>query len=75
MRVENVTRKQEIEVKEKIVKYSVGDIESLIREDLNKHDITAKDILFNTEFKYIEDEWGMNRHPVSCFKSVTVIVK
>jgi hypothetical protein len=52
--------------------YSKGDIEKLITEDLKSKGHNVEKISFNTDWKYVSDEWGMNSHPTTSFEGATV---
>ena len=72
MEIEQVATKQYIVVKEKVGKYSREDIENLIKKDLEEHGLKAYEITFQTDYKYAEDEWGMNRHLKTIFNGATI---
>ena len=55
-------------------KYSRENIKELILADLKKqgiHAVGAK-VGFNTDYKYVTDEWGMNSHLMCEFLGATV---
>ena len=74
MEVETIKTLQEIVIEETLVRYTKDDIEQLIRVDLQKQGYKVKSISIAMDTKYVEDEWGMNRHQIAFLKSANVIV-
>lgn len=75
MKVEKITTTKEVVEEKLLIKYTQEDIEQLIRADVLSQGYDVDSITIITDMKYIEDEWGMNRHPKTYFKNVNVIVK
>ena len=75
MKVEKIIITKEVKEEQTLVKYTQEDIEQLIRVDLFNQGYEVDDISIITDMKYVEDEWGMNRHPRTYFRGVNVLVK
>ena len=74
MEFKTIKTQQQFEIEETLVEYTQDDIEQLIRADLQKQGYKVKSIHIAMDTKYIEDEWGMNRHQIAYFKNANVIV-
>ena len=62
--------------KASIASFSREYIKSLVEEELKKCGFEAKGRwCFETDYKYVSDEWGMNTHVVTTFKGVSVDVE
>lgn len=73
-KIEVVKKKKEYEVEETIMKYSPLEIRELIGRDLSSQRLRVTDISFDTGYKYVYDEWGMNKSLTSYFVGITVTV-
>lgn len=76
MIIENRRHEEKIEKTIKIARINKEDIKDLIIEYLNEafgiKNVRRDKIYFNTNWKYISDEWGMNRTIVTSFDGITV---
>lgn len=54
------------------LQYGVEDIRKLILKDAIQKGYEPKDVSFLTDYKYVEDEWGMNRSQISYLKGAIV---
>lgn len=76
MIIENRRHEEKIEKTIRIARINKEDIKDLIIEYLNEafgiKNVQRSKIYFNTNWKYISDEWGMNRTIVTSFDGVTV---
>lgn len=55
-----------------VINYSIEDIRNLIRRDLEIKGYKAGSISFKTDYKYVSDEWGMNRSLTTAFNGAVV---
>lgn len=76
MIIENRRRVKQVEETVSIVHLSKEDIKDLvinyISSDHGIKNVPRDNISFNTSYKYVSDEWGMNRSIVATFDGVTV---
>ena len=76
MIIENRRHEEKIEKTIRIARINKEDIKDLIIEYLNEafgiKNVQRSKIYFNTNWKYISDEWGMNRTIVTSFDGITV---
>lgn len=58
-------------------KYSAEDIVELIVKDLETkgYKVIGNRVLFETTYKHVADEWGMNSHVATLLKGATAIVE
>jgi len=74
--IENRRHEEKIEKTIRIARINKEDIKDLIIEYLNEafgiKNVQRSKIYFNTNWKYISDEWGMNRTIVTSFDGITV---
>lgn len=63
------------EQERKVALYSVQDIKDLIIKDLQDKGFATEQITFDVDYKYISDEWGMNRTPTTVFNGAKVVVQ
>ena len=76
MIIENRRRAKQAEETVRVARISKDDIKDMVIEYLEEafeiKDIQRDKIFFNTSYKYVSDEWGMNRSLVTIFEGVTV---
>lgn len=72
MKIESITKTESIKTEQQIVRYSDTEISSLILADLQCKGYNFKTLRFETDFKYVSDEWGMNSHPTTIFKGAVI---
>lgn len=76
MIIENRRREKQVEETVKVARISKKDIEEMVIDYLEEafdiKGIERSKIFFNTKWKYISDEWGMNRTIVTSFDGITV---
>ena len=74
MKIENNSVVKEVSVPKQSVRFSKEDIEKMIIEKLIHEGIETEgcSVIFNVGFKYVSDEWGMNRHTVVSFTDIVV---
>ena len=76
MIIENRRREKQVEETVKVARISKDDIKDMVIEYLNEafgiKEIQRSKIFFNMSWKYVSDEWGMNRSLVTIFEGVTV---
>ena len=59
-----------------IAEYTQEEIRELIKKDLKERGyILSKDVNFKTSWKYVFDDWGMNRAIVTTFNGVSVEIE
>ena len=59
-----------------IAEYTQEEIKELIKKDLKERGyILSKDVNFKTSWKYVFDDWGMNRAIVTTFNGVSVEIE
>ena len=65
MKIENKSIVEKKIIEKQFVRLTKEDIQNMIIDRLDKEgiDTSGCTILFNTKFRYVEDEWGMNRTP------------
>ena len=65
MKIENKSIVEKKIIEKQFVRFTKEDIQNMIIDRLDKEgiDTSGCTILFNTKFRYVEDEWGMNRTP------------
>lgn len=66
------TKNITIKVDTNQLQYGVEDIKKLILKDAIQKGYDPKDVSFSTAYKYIEDEWGMNRSQISYLRGAIV---
>ena len=54
------------------LEYSSEYIKDLILQDAAKKGYRVAEVKFLTDWKYVGDEWGMNRSPMSSFRGAEV---
>ena len=61
-------------IERQVIRFDKKDIEEMIIEKIEAEGYETKGcaVIFNTKWKYVEDEWGMNRRPVSEFLDIQV---
>lgn len=76
MIIENRRRVKQAEETVRVARISKDDIKDMVIEYLDEAfgiKYTQRDkIFFNVSYKYVSDEWGMNRSIVTIFEGVTV---
>ena len=76
MIIENRRRQTQTENVIKVARISKEDMQDMIIEYLSEvfdiHNLDRSKIKFNTSWKYVTDEWGMNRMVATTFDGVTV---
>lgn len=76
MIIENRRRVKQAEENVRVVRISKDDIKDMVAEYLNEafgiKGIQRDKIFFNTSYKYVSDEWDMNRSLTTIFEGVTV---
>ena len=76
MIIENRRRVNQAEETIRVARINKDDIKDMVVEYLDEafeiKDIQRDKIFFNTSYKYVSDEWGMNRSIVTIFEGVTV---
>jgi len=74
--IENRRRVNQAEETIRVARINKDDIKDMVVEYLDEafeiKDIQRDKIFFNTSYKYVYDEWGMNRSIVTIFEGVTV---
>ena len=62
MKIENKSIVENKIIGKQFVRFTREDIQNMIIDRLDKEgiDTSGCTILFNTKFRYVEDEWGMN---------------
>jgi len=74
--IENRRRVNQAEETIRVARINKDDIKDMVVEYLDEafeiKDIQRDKIFFNTSYKYVSDEWGMNRSIVTIFEGVTV---
>ena len=67
------------EVSEQVSKITITPVQlkKIICDALSAEGFTVfpEDVLYKTSYQYASDEWGMNRHLVTCFEGVTATIK
>lgn len=71
LEIKKATIKQEVEIEQVKAIYTPEDIEQLVRADLEEKGYIVESILIDTDYKYIDDEWGMNRSLNTFLRGVT----
>lgn len=71
--VKNEQKKIVQQVTVRVAKFTPEDIERIIKKELEAEGFTTEgvQISFSVGSKYVEDEWGMNRHITSFFKGAS----
>ena len=74
MKIENKSIVEKKNIEKQIVRITREEIQKMIIYRLDKEgiDTSGCTILFNTKFRYVEDEWGMNRTPRAEFVDIVV---
>ncbi len=76
MIIEDRRRVKQAEETVRVARIGKEDIKDMVIEYLNEafgiKDIRRSKIFFNMSWKYVSDEWGMNRSIVTIFEGVTV---
>lgn len=74
MRVEKHTEIEKKLIQKEIIRFDKQDIEDMILEKIRAQGYETKGctVIFNTNWKYVLDEWGMNRRPISEFIDIQV---
>lgn len=74
MKIENKSIVEKKIIEKQFVRFTREDIQNMIIDRLDKEGIDASNctILFNAKFRYVEDEWGMNRTPRAEFVDIVV---
>lgn len=76
MIIESRRRVKQAEETVRVARISKDDIKDMVIEYLEEafevKDIQRDKIFFHTTYKYVSDEWGMNRSIVTAFDGVTV---
>ena len=63
-----------VPIEETIIRYTEKEVEELIRQDVKSKGYKAKSIHINTDYKNVEDEWGMNSFKLTYIKDIVVKV-
>lgn len=72
MKVETLTKTESVKTEQQIVRYTDKEIEALILADMQHNGLKGKSVKFKTDYGYVYDEWGMNRHITSWLKGAVV---
>ena len=74
MKIGSIKKEHSIVTETKTATFSKNDLEKIILSNLmcRGYNIDGAKIFFSTEWKYVTDEWGMNRVIDITFKGVTV---
>ena len=70
-------KEQKIATEVKIIaEYTQEEIRELIKKDLKERGyISSKDVNFKTSWKYVLDDWGMNRSIITTFNGASVEIE
>ena len=74
MKIGSIKKEYSFVTETKTGTFSKNDLEKIILSHLmcRHYNIDGAKIFFDTEWKYVTDEWGMNRVIVTTFKGATV---
>ena len=74
MKVEKHAEIEKKLIEREVIRFSKDEIEKIILEKVSAggFDVNGAIVIFNTKYRYIEDEWGMNRYLTSEFIDIQV---
>ena len=73
MKIGSIKKEHSFVTETKTATFSKNDIEKIILSHLCRdYNIDGAKIFFNTEWKYVTDDWSVNRVIETTFKGVTV---
>lgn len=75
MEIIKTVRKVTTDIEVKSIRYSEEAIKKLVTKDIISKGHEIDGININVDYKYVSDEWGMNRFGKGVFNSVEVIIK
>ena len=74
MRVEKHAETEKRLIEREVIRLDKDEIKEIILEKIASEgfDTSRATVAFNTKWKYVEDEWGMNRYPISQFIDIQI---